>query len=83
LRTTNINIYLTSRIFDAIFNYLEYLEKTIQINICFLIKIVTRACNKIWTKLAKYYSKIKKSNSILYNLVNILNSTQKLSLYKI
>ncbi len=58
-RTININIYLKLRIFDAIFNYLEHLKKTIEINVCFSTKIVTRACNKVSTKYAKYYSKIK------------------------
>ncbi len=57
------------------FNYLEYLKKTIEINVCFLTKIVTKACNKILKKLAKYYSKTKKLDNTLYNLVNILNST--------
>ena len=47
-----------------------------------MTKIVTRTCNKTLTKLAKYYSKTKELNNILYNFVNILNSTQKLSLYK-
>ena len=74
LRTTNIDIYLNFRIFDEIFNYLEYLKKTIEINVCSLTKIVTKACNKASTKPAKYYSKIEKLNSTLYNLVNILNS---------
>ena len=64
------------------FNYLEHLKKTIEINVCFLTKIVTRVCNKILTKLAKYYSKTKELNNTLYNFVNILNFTQKLSLYK-
>jgi len=64
------------------FNYLEHLKKTIEINVCFLIEIVTRACNKVLTKLAKYYSKTKETNNTLYNLVNILNSTRKLSFYK-
>ncbi len=81
-RTTNIDIYLRFRIFDAMFNYLEHLKKTIEINVCFSTKIVTRACNKASTKLAKYYSKIEELGGTLYNLVNILDSTQKLSLYK-
>jgi len=82
LRTTNTNIYLRFRIFDTIFNYLEHLKKTIKINVCFSTKIVTRVCNKVSTKLAKYYSKIEELDNTLYNLVNILDSTQKLSLYK-
>ncbi len=48
------------------FNYFEYLEKIIEINVCSLTKILT--------KLAKYYSKTKKLNNILYNLINIFNS---------
>ena len=64
------------------FNYLEHLKKTIEINVCFLTKIVTKVCNKVLTKLAKYYSKTKELDNTLYNLINILNSTQKLSFYK-
>jgi len=57
------------------FNYLEHLKKTIEINVCFLTKIVTKTCNKVLTKLAKYYSKIKEFDNTLYNFVNILNFT--------
>jgi len=74
-QTTNTSIYLKFRIFDAMFNYFEHLKKTIEINVYFLTKIVTRVCNKTSIKLAKYYSKTKEFNNILYNLVNILNST--------
>ncbi len=81
-RTTNIDIHLRFQIFDAMFNHLEHLEETIEINVCSSTKIVTRACNKASTKLAKYYSKIEELDDTLYNLVNILDSTQKLSLYK-
>ena len=72
-RTTNIDIHLKFRIFDAIFNHFEHLKKTIEINVCFLTKIVTKVCNKVLTKLAKYYSKTKIFDNTLYNLVNILN----------
>jgi len=81
-RITNINIYLEFRIFDAIFNYLNYLKKTIIDYDCSLREIIIKACKKTLTKLVKYYLKIKELNKMLYNLVNILNSTQKLSLYK-
>ncbi len=57
------------------FNYLKHLEKIIRINVYFLRDIVFKACNKVSTKLAKYYSKIKELDNILYNLVNILNFT--------
>ena len=83
LRTINIDIYLEFRIFDAIFNYLEYLKKIIKVNIHLLIDIKIKTCNKVSTKLAKYYSRIKELEKILYNFVNMLDFTQKLNLYKL
>jgi len=74
-RTTNIDIYLKFRVFDTIFNYFNYLKKTITNYSCFLREIILKACKKASTKLVKYYSKIEKLNKILYNFVNILNST--------
>jgi len=82
-RTTNIDIYLKFRVFDTIFNYLNYLKKIITNYNCSLKKIIIKECKKASTKLVKYYSKTKKLDKILYNLVNILSFTQKLSLYKI
>jgi len=82
-RTTNINIYLRFRVFNTIFNYFNYLKKTITNYNCSLREIIIKAYKKALTKLVKYYSKIEELNKILYNLINILNSTQKLSLYKI
>jgi len=82
-RTTNINIYLRFRVFDAIFNYLNYLKKTIIDYNCSSREIIIKAYKKASTKFVKYYSKTKELDRILYNLVNILNSTQKLSFYKI
>jgi len=81
-RITNIDIYFEFLIFDAIFNYLNYLKKTIIDYDCSLREIIIKACKKTSTKLVKYYLKIKELNKMLYNLVNILNSTQKLSFYK-
>jgi len=74
LQTINIDIYLEFRVFSTIFNYLKYLEKIIKINIYFLKNIVFKICNKILTKLAKYYLKTEKLDNILYNLINILDS---------
>jgi len=82
-RTTNTSIYFKFRIFNTIFNYFNYIEKTITNYSCSLRKIILKVCKKVLTKLVKYYLKTKKLNKILYNFVNILNSTQKLSLYKI
>jgi len=82
-RTTNASIYLRFRVFDTIFNYFNYLKKIIIDYNCFLREIIIKACKKASTKLVKYYSKTKELDKILYNFANILNSTQKLSFYKI
>jgi len=74
---------LEFRVFDIVFNYFNYLKKTITNYSCFSKEIILKVCKKASTKLAKYYSKTKELNKMLYNFVNILNSTQKLSLYKI
>jgi len=73
--TINVNIYLKFRILDIVFNYFNYIKKTITNYSCFLREIILKACKKASTKLVKYYSKIEKLNKILYNFVNILNST--------
>ncbi len=83
MQTINTDIYLEFRVFDTIFNYLKYLEKIIRINIYFSKNIVFKICNKVSTKFAKYYSRTEKLDSILYNLVNILNFMQKISFYKL
>jgi len=83
LQTININIYLEFRVFKTIFNYLNYLKKIIKINIYFLINIVLKICNKVLTKFVKYYLRTKELNNILYNFVNILDSIQKVSFYKL
>ena len=62
------------QVFDTIFNYFNYLKKTITNYSCFLREIILKVCKKVLTKLVKYYLKTKKLNKILYNLVNILNS---------
>ncbi len=72
-QTINTNVYLKFRIFDIIFNYFEHLKKIIRVNVYFSTNIVIKICNKVLTKLAKYYSKIKELDNMLYNLVNILD----------
>jgi len=73
-RTINVNIYLKFRVFNIVFNYLNYLKKIITNYNCFLKEIILKACKKSSTKFVKYYLKIKKLNKMLYNLANILNS---------
>ncbi len=80
--TTNANIYLKFRIFDALFNHLEQIEKNIRRSTCSLSAVIVKTCEKVSIKLAKYYVKIKDSDETIYNLADILNSTMKLDLYK-
>jgi len=61
---------------------IKYLKKIIKVNIYFSTNTVIKICNKVSTKLAKYYSRTKELNNTLYDLVNILNLTQKINLYK-
>ncbi len=64
------------------FNYLKHLKK-IRINVLFSTNIVIKICNKVLTKFAKYYLRIKELDDMLYNFVNILDFTQKVNLYKL
>ncbi len=82
LRTINANIHLRFRIFDALFNYLEQIEKNIKRSTCSSSAVIVKTCKKVSIKLEKYYVKIKDSDETIYNLANILNSTMKLNLYK-
>jgi len=59
------------------------LKKIITNYNCFLKEIILKVYKKALTKFVKYYSKTKKFNKKFNNFVNILNSTQKLSFYKI
>ena len=83
LQTTNADIHLRFRIFNALFNHLEQIEKNIRRSTCSLSAVIVKTCEKVSIKLAKYYVKIEDSNETIYNLANILNSTIKLNLYKI
>jgi len=84
-RYNNFLLYVCTQsyIFDIIFNYLKHLKKIIRINIYFSTNIVIKTCNKVSIKFAKYYLKTKELDDTLYNLVNILNFTQKVNLYKL
>ena len=81
-RTINVDIHLNFRLFDAFFNYFNVIEEVIRNNVYFSKALVIKACELINTKLAKYYSKIKNKDELIYNFVIILDSTQKLNLYQ-
>jgi len=74
-KTTNVNIHLKFRLFNAFFNYFNAIKKIICDNACFLKTLVIKVCELIFTKLAKYYSKIDDKDKLIYNFVIILNST--------
>ncbi len=82
LRITNANIQLRFRIFNALFNHLKDVKKFIRRSTSSLSAIIIKACEKVLIKLTKYYFKIENSGEIIYNIINILNFTMKLSLYK-
>jgi len=67
--------------FDALFNHFNTIEMIVCNNACTLQAFILQACELTSAKLAKYYSKMKSKDELIYNLVMILNSTQKLKLY--
>jgi len=81
-RITNVSIYLSFRLFDALFNYFNVVEEVVRNNVCPSKALVIKACELTFTKLAKYYSKIENKGELIYNFVMILDSTQKLNLYR-
>ena len=74
-RTININIHLKFWLFNAFFNYFNIVKKIIRNNACSSKTLVIKACELIFTKLAKYYSKIKSKDKLIYDLVIILDFT--------
>ena len=51
-------------------------------NACTLQALVLQACKLTFNKLAKYYFKMKSKDELIYNLIMILDFTQKLNLYQ-
>ena len=72
-KTTNVNIHLKFRLFNALFNYFNVVKKIICDNTYFLKTLVIKACELFFTKLAKYYFKIKNKDELIYNFVIILD----------
>ena len=80
-RITNVNMHLKFRLFNTFFNYFNVVKRIICDNVCSLKTLIIKACELTFTKLAKYYSKTKNKDELIYNLVIILDFTQKLNLY--
>jgi len=74
-KAINVNMHLEFRLFDAFFNYFNVVKKIISHNACFSKTLVIKICELIFTKLAKYYSKTKSKDELIYNLIIILNFT--------
>ncbi len=70
-KTTNVNIHLSFRLFDAFFNYFNIVKKIVRNNVYLLKILITKVCKLISTKLAKYYSKIKNKDKLIYNFIII------------
>jgi len=74
-RTINVNIHLEFRLFNVFFNYFNIVKKIIRDNGYFLKTLIIKACELIFTKLAKYYFKTKNKDELIYNFVIILDFT--------
>jgi hypothetical protein len=74
-RTINVNIHLEFRLFNVFFNYFNIVKKIIRDNAYFLKTLIIKACELIFTKLAKYYFKTKNKDELIYNFVIILDFT--------
>ena len=81
-RTSNSSVHLKFRIFDVMFNHIQKIENIFQKNHYFYRDFVFKVCEVANIKLDKYYNRIWEKREIIYNLANILNSSQKLKLYK-
>ncbi len=81
-RIINVNIYLEFQMFNALFNHLNVIEMIVCNNACISQALVLWARELTSNKLAKYYFKMKSKDKLIYNLIIILNSTQKLNLYQ-
>ena len=81
-RIINVYLYTIFRIYNYFFDYLNNVETIINRNNFFWKIIVMNATINIRNKLFKYYFKIEKLNNIFYNVINILDSTFKLNIYK-
>ncbi len=81
-RIINVDIHLEFQMFDALFNHLNVIETIVRDNACTSQALVLQACELAFNKLAKYYFKMKSKDELIYNLIMILDSTQKLNLYQ-
>jgi len=78
----NVDIHLEFWMFNALFNHLNVIEMIVCDNACTLQALVLQACKLTFNKLAKYYFKMKSKDELIYNLIMILDFTQKLNLYQ-
>ncbi len=78
----DIGMHLGFRLFDALFNHIDAIERIIRNNACPSKTLVIKACELASTKLAKYYSKTEGKGGLICNLAMVLASTQKLTLYR-
>ncbi len=81
-RTTNVNMHLKFRLFNAIFNYFDVVKRIIRNDAYFSKTLVIKVCELTFTKLAKYYFKINNKDKLIYNFAIILDFTQKLNFYR-
>ena len=82
-RTVNADIYFEFRIYTFIFEHFDSIKKLINESTYLYKNIINTVYDKAITKIKKYYSKTENKSNILYNLTAILNSINKLNMYKL
>ena len=81
-RTANADIHLEFRIYNAIFEHFDAIKEIMSESTYLYKNIINTTCDKAITKTKKYYSRTEDKKDLLYNLTAILNSINKLNMYK-
>ena len=67
------------QLYDEFFEHFNIVEREVKINkfSTQMKTIIIKVCETTFKKFAKYYSKIKSKNELLYKFVNVLNLYKK------
>ena len=69
--------------YTIFFYHFNKIKKVMIANNLLWKRIVISVCNAIFAKFAKYYSRTENDGGLINNLVNVLDFTIKLDLYKV
>ena len=83
-QTQNLTIHKTFLVYSNLFDHLKNQNNIKKLNsVLKWTDELEMTVENIFIKMRKYYVYMKDKNDLLYNIATVLNSTQKLSLYKI